>query len=70
MMSGSLAGLDVEGMIYLNLRLANQTLPNHQLSEAVACGPGRDGVRGAEQPATTAAKVHPSPREGGVKSEL
>ena len=76
MMCGSLAGRDVEGMIYLNWQTKpNQTLPNHQLPEAAvacgACGPGRDGVRGAEQAATTsAAKVHPSPREGGAKSEL
>lgn len=36
-------------------------------------GPGRDGVHGAEQAATTSAeaKVHPgSPLGGGAKSEL
>ena len=72
-MCKSNAGLDVEEMIYLNC----QTEPSdHQLSEAEAKGPGpgRDGVRGAEQPATTSAeaKVHPSsPLEGGgAKSEL
>ena len=72
-MCKSNAGLDVEEMIYLNC----QTKPSdHQLSEAEAKGPGpgRDGVRGAEQPATISAKakVHPSsPLEGGgAKSEL
>ena len=72
-MCGIIASLDVEWMIYLNC----QTKPSdHQLSEAEAKGPGpgRDGVRGAEQPATTSAeaKVHPSsPLEGGgAKSEL
>ena len=72
-MCKSNAGPVVEGIIYLNC----QTEPSdHRLSEAEAKGPGpgRDGVRGAEQPATTSAeaKVHPSsPLEGGgAKSEL
>ena len=49
--------------------LPNQTLRPLTLRGKGACGPGRDGVRGAEQAATTsAAKVHPSPREGGKQA--